>query len=54
MPKTKKRSRKPAVQVADLTAKKNPKGGFSDLTIQKVVDKTTPVLFSTATTTNTK
>jgi len=54
MPKAKKNSRKPAVQVSDLSAKKDPKGGFADLTITKTVDKTTPILFSSATTTNTK
>lgn len=51
MPKTKKSSRKPAVKVADLQAKKDPKGGkgaVHDFSITHVVDKASPVLFDSA------
>ncbi len=54
MAKMKKNVRKPKVQVADLSAKKNPKGGLSDIVITKTIDKSTPILMSSATTTNTK
>ncbi len=51
MPK-KKSTKKPSVKVNDLRARKNPKGGrasVSDISIQKTVDKTTPVLFQSST-----
>ncbi|HEX7421884.1 MAG TPA: hypothetical protein VF505_18510 [Thermoanaerobaculia bacterium] len=51
MSKSKRSAKKPSVKVKDLRPKKNPKGG---LVITKTVDKSTPILMSSATTTNTK
>jgi hypothetical protein len=40
-----KSAAKPNVKVSDLKPEKNPKGGAQDIFIQKVVDKSSPVLF---------
>lgn len=54
MPKSKKSGKKPAVKVADLSAKSDPKGG-ADIVITKTVDKASPILFqNTATGTHLK
>jgi hypothetical protein len=47
MPKSKKRSSRPSVKVKDLSPRKNPKGGKasqSDISIKKLVDKSSPTL----------
>ncbi len=48
MPKSKKSGKKPAVKVADLSAKSDPKGG--DMVITKTVDKASTTLFQNAAT----